>query len=186
MFKVNNPDQFRVNVRDKIALLMNMDMDMDIKTEDENNYKKCLTIASNIEIGIYNYSIRTAIEKNIIKKWENKIFVQLYVDRLRSIYNNLKNRNFLQKIMDKEIDVDKIAVMTHREMNPEKWCKLLIQKEKIDASKVTDTMEASTDVYLCRRCKSRKCTYEAVQIRSSDEPMTIFVNCLNCGKNWTC
>lgn len=41
--------------------------------------------------------------------------------------------------------------------------------------------------FKCYKCKSNKCTFYALQTRSSDEPMTLFVTCLNCGNNWkTC
>jgi len=38
--------------------------------------------------------------------------------------------------------------------------------------------------FKCNKCKSTKTTHYAMQTRSSDEPMTIFVCCLNCGKRW--
>ena len=44
----------------------------------------------------------------------------------------------------------------------------------------------ATDQFKCNRCKQRKCTYYELQTRSADEPMTIFVTCLNCGKRWKC
>ena len=179
MYKITNPETFRSNIKDKIALRINKH-NQDIVNEIS------ISLSNNIEIGIFNYTIKQANEKNIIKKWENKIFIQLYIDRLRSIYTNLDNLTFVNKICSGEIHIEKIAFITHQEMDPERWMKLLEQKTKIDASKLIDTVEASTDVYLCRKCNTRKCTYSAVQIRSSDEPMTIFVNCLTCGKNWTC
>jgi transcription elongation factor S-II len=40
--------------------------------------------------------------------------------------------------------------------------------------------------FKCGRCKSIKTTYFQMQTRSADEPMTVFVSCLNCGKNWKC
>ena len=173
MYKITNVETFRLNIRKKIFEIMNID-----GLEFE--------ISGNIEKGIFNYAIEKATKNNIIKKWENDIFVQLYIDRLRSIYLNLKSPELVKKIVDGEIKPESVAFMTHQEFNPEKWRELLQRKVKKDASKYNDNIEASTDVYICRRCKSRKCTYEAVQIRSSDEPMTIFVNCLSCGKNWTC
>lgn len=38
--------------------------------------------------------------------------------------------------------------------------------------------------FVCRRCKGTKTTHYAMQTRSSDEPMTIFVCCLTCYKRW--
>ena len=101
----------------------------------------------------------------------------MYVNRLRSVYNNLKNEELNSQILSGKIKAEELATMTHKQLNPEKWVKLIESKSKRDASKFNVNVEASTDVYICRRCKSRKYTYEAVQIRSSDEPMTIFVNC---------
>ena len=44
--------------------------------------------------------------------------------------------------------------------------------------------EAMTDVFKCRKCGSRSCSYYEIQTRSADEPMTQFINCLNCGNRW--
>ena len=38
--------------------------------------------------------------------------------------------------------------------------------------------------FVCRKCKGSKTTHYALQTRSSDEPMTIFVTCLTCGSHW--
>jgi DNA-directed RNA polymerase subunit M/transcription elongation factor TFIIS len=172
MSKISNPESFRSNIREEIAKVMRVNND-DI-------------ICGNIEKGILNYSIEAATRKNIIKKWDNVIFVNLYIDRLRSVYTNLKNPLLVNKICNGIIKPEDVGYMSHQEFDPEIWCKLIEQKLKKDASKFTNNIQASTDVYVCRKCKSRKCTYMEVQTRSSDESMTIFVTCLNCGKNWTC
>ena len=74
--------------------------------------------------------------------------------------------------------------MTHQEMNPGRWTALIQQKALRDQSKLTTNIEASTDMYTCKKCKSKRCTYYELQIRSADEPATIFVTCLDCGKHW--
>ena len=40
--------------------------------------------------------------------------------------------------------------------------------------------------FTCGRCKGNKTTHYAMQTRSADEPMTVFVSCLTCGKRWRC
>ncbi len=41
-----------------------------------------------------------------------------------------------------------------------------------------------TDQFKCGKCKSIKCSYYALQIRSCDEPETLFITCLNCKNKW--
>lgn len=138
----------------------------------------------NLEKGIYNYAIKEANNKKIIKKWDNPYFVQLYLDRLKSIYINLKNKDLLLKLQTDDINPQILAFMTHQEMNEDIWRVLLEQKMKRDANKFTNNIQASTDMFTCRKCKSKRCTYYELQTRSADEPATIFVTCLDCGKNW--
>lgn len=144
-------------------------------------------IASNLEKGVYNYSLEYAHKMNVVKQWSNQYFVQIYADRLRSIFLNLKkNADLLRKLQDKEIKAHRLAYMTHQEMNPESWKELIELKEIRDKNKYNPVLEASTDEFTCRRCKSNQCTYYQMQTRSADEPMTTFVSCINCGSKWKC
>lgn len=170
-YHIENHNKFRENVRAKLLHMF-------------NESAKDTTFFVNLEKGIFNYAIKEATSRKIIKKWENPFFVQLYVDRLRSIYMNLKNPQFLEQIKTEEIAPQTIAFMTHQEMNPERWSKLIQMKILRDKSKFTTNIEALTDMFTCKKCKSKKCTYYELQTRSADEPATIFVTCLDCGKHW--
>jgi transcription elongation factor S-II len=141
-------------------------------------------ITINLEKGIFNYAIKEASNRKIVKKWENRAFAQIYIDKLRTIYMNLKNPDLLQQIKNTEITSQSVAFMTHQELNPVRWKTLIDQKIKRDASKFTTNIQASTDMFTCKKCKSKKCTYYELQTRSADEPATIFVTCLDCGKHW--
>jgi transcription elongation factor S-II len=143
-------------------------------------------ISINIEKSVFNYAINEATNKNIVRKWENKYFLQIYKNRLRSIYSNLKNKTFLNNIKKKKIKTTQLAKMTHQEMCPEKWKKLIDSKIKRDKSMTSVNMSAATDEFKCYKCKKKKCTYYQLQTRSADEPMTTFVTCLVCSNRWKC
>lgn len=167
MHLINNPEQFRNNIVTKLT---------DIIGEE--------TISINLEKGIFNYAIKEGTSRKIIKKWDNPLFIQLYIDRLRSIFINLKNNELLEQLRSGDITPQVLAFMTHQEMNQTRWKELIEQKIKRDANKYVTKIEASTDMFTCRKCKSKKCTYYELQTRSADEPATIFITCLDCGKNW--
>jgi DNA-directed RNA polymerase subunit M/transcription elongation factor TFIIS len=76
--------------------------------------------------------------------------------------------------------------MSHQEMDPERWKSLIQAKSIRDQNKYEQNSEATTDTYVCRKCKSNKCTYYQLQTRSADEPMTDFVTCIKCGHHWRC
>jgi DNA-directed RNA polymerase subunit M/transcription elongation factor TFIIS len=167
---ISQPVQFRTNVTSKIQEI--------IGTTNDN-------ISSNLEKAIYNYAIREATQRKIVKKWENSCFVHLYVDRLRTMYMNFKNTEFLNKIRLGEISPHDSVFMTHQEMNETHWHTLIEKKKIIDANRFNNNnMEASTTLFTCSKCKSNKCTFYALQTRSCDEGETIFVTCTNCGKRW--
>lgn len=167
MHTIKNPNKFRDNIRDKLLNIIG-----------ENN------IAINLEKGIFNYTIQEANRQKLIKKWENQYFTQIYIDRLRSIYINLKNEEILKQIQTNQLLPQTLAFMTHQEINSSRWKQLIEKKLKLNANKYSNNIQASTDMFTCRKCKSKKCTYYELQTRSADEPATIFVTCLDCGKNW--
>jgi transcription elongation factor S-II len=146
-----------------------------------NNRKICI----NIEKSIFNYAIIEAKNRHIVRKWENKYFLQLYKNRLRSIYLNLKNESFINKI-NNGIKTQQLEKMSHQEMCPEKWKDLIDAKIKRDKNMTSVNMSAATDEFKCYKCKKRKCTYYQLQTRSADEPMTTFVTCLVCSNRWKC
>jgi len=166
---ISNPEQFRKNISDKITKIIKDDI-----------------LGMNMEKAVYNYTIREAGHKKIIKKWTNPSFAQMYIDHLRTVYLNLNNENILNQIISKELAPQIFVFMTHQEMKPERWIELLEKKNIIDANKFSNNIEASTDLFTCPapKCRSRRCTYYTLQVRSADEPESVFVTCLDCGKNF--
>jgi len=173
--KIANADTFRTNVKKKLNKIIR---------------RKKLSL--NLEKGIFNYTIQTARLRNIVRKWDNKAFVMIYVDKFKGILLNLnakstvKNKELLKRLKNGEFKAHELAFMTHQELYPEKWKYLIDKKIKRDKSEGVVDLSAATDEFFCFKCKKRKCSYYQMQTRSADEPMTTFVTCLLCGNNWRC
>ena len=166
--KITEPETFRFNMKTKL-----------------NNIIENDKLASNMEKGIFNYSLKESTNKKVVKKWDNPYFVQIYTDRMRSIiYNLTKNDILLEQLKNETVKPQDIAFMTHYEMCPEKWKTMLMVKSEKDKGKFETNIEASTDTFTCRKCKGNKTTYYQLQIRSADEPATTFINCIDCGNKW--
>lgn len=143
-----------------------------------------------MEKDIYNSCLKYANENGIIKSWDNIVFKKLYVSRIRSIYTNLKsdsylgNKNFLNKILKGDINHKNISSISKYDIYPEVWTELLSKLAEKDKLKYSLKPEAMTDMFKCRKCGSRSCSYYEFQTRSADEPMTQFITCLDCNNNW--
>jgi transcription elongation factor S-II len=74
--------------------------------------------------------------------------------------------------------------MNYGELYPENWQHLMEQQMKRETKLLEGNKDMATDQFKCGRCYKRQCTYYEMQTRSADEPMTIFIRCLNCGKQW--
>jgi transcription elongation factor S-II len=140
----------------------------------------------NMEKGLYNYTIREASSRNVVKRWDNPYFVAIYVQRWRSVHRNLDSEYIRQSLEKRSIRPHEVAFMSHQAMDPERWGDLIEEKRIRDENRYAPKLEASTDNFTCGKCKSKKCTYYQLQTRSADEPMTCFVTCLDCGASWKC
>jgi len=155
-----------------------------------NKIVKNAKISRQIEQSIYNSSLQYSTETNIERNWTNNIFKSLYISRVRSIYANLnedsylQNKNFKMKIIENKYDPKTITSLSNYDIFPEVWEELLMKLAENDKLKKELKPEAMTDMFKCRKCGSRSCSYYEFQTRSADEPMTQFITCLDCNNNW--
>jgi transcription elongation factor S-II len=192
MRTVTNPTGFRNNLRLKFKEVLQAGLDAG--HGDSRDAASCKlhsedameALSINLERGIYNFIVQKATKEQIVKKWSNPYFVQVYIDHARSVYVNLGVDRIKQSILSREIKAQDLPFMSHQQMLPEKWNSLMEQKRIRDKNKYEVHLEASTDNFQCHKCKSRECTYYQMQTRSADEPMTTFVTCIKCGSRWKC
>ena len=148
-------------------------------------------ISREIEDSIYNYTISNLNTKGITVNIGDKHFKRIYVNKILTLYNNLdknsyvKNDFFLTRLYNKEFNIKEIAFLSPQEINKEHWKKYIDRQYANDEFLYSRTAGIRTSDYKCGRCKEKKCTYYQLQVRSSDEPMTTFINCLNCGNKWS-
>ncbi|XP_008057943.1 transcription elongation factor A protein 2 isoform X2 [Carlito syrichta] len=111
-----------------------------------------------------------------------------YKNRVRSRISNLKdakNPDLRRNVLCGTIAPQQIAVMTSEEMASDelKEIRKAMTKEAIREHQMARTGGTQTDLFTCSKCR-KNCTYMQVQTRSSDEPMTTFVVCNECGNRW--
>ncbi len=143
-----------------------------------------------LENGIYAATCAEADRRNVIKHWDNALFAGLYQMTIRTVCSHLhpnsplKNERLLERVRAHEIKLEDLPHLTAQELFPENW-KELADRQAIREQKLLEGNKGmATDRYKCGRCGKRECSYYEMQTRSADEPMTIFINCLNCGKRW--
>ncbi|XP_051577882.1 transcription elongation factor A protein 3 isoform X7 [Myxocyprinus asiaticus] len=112
-----------------------------------------------------------------------------YKNRIRSRISNLKdpkNPNLRKNVLAGAIELSRIASMTAEEMASDELKQLrnVLTQEAIREHQMAKTGGTTTDLLQCGKCKKKNCTYNQVQTRSADEPMTTFVLCNECGNRW--
>ena len=143
-----------------------------------------------LEIGIYNWALRFADSRCMLKIWSNRHFAQVYLNKARSVVENLNplsyvgNDRLLVRLNEGEFAPHEIAFMEPSQMFPERWSKILDARTKREQNFHDTRQIAKTDMFRCGKCKKRECSYYEMQVRSADESSTIFVSCLNCGNRW--
>lgn len=133
------------------------------------------------------FELAASIEDNIFEEFKNTD--TKYKNRVRSRVANLKdtkNPDLKANVLSGMIPPERIAKMTAEEMASDNMKELRAKytKEAIDDHQMAKTGGTTTDLFKCGKCGKCNCTYNQVQTRSADEPMTTFVLCNECGNRW--
>jgi transcription elongation factor S-II len=145
---------------------------------------------ASLEVAIFLSTLHAAEKRHISKVWTYPLFTQLYSSMARTIVGNLnpttyiQNKNLFKRFEEGELSLEEIANFSHTDLYPEIWKDSLIRQFEREKRQLEGNRAMATDQFLCKGCKKRECTYYELQTRSADEPMTIFIQCLNCGKRW--
>lgn len=159
---------------------------VEIRQDIKNLFNKHIDdkIGNTLEEEIYNYAMLFANTKHVQPDLNNNYFKVIYKDRVKTCYINLMNNDSLKNdILNNKISVKEFANYNHQEMNTKIWAKLIKEKQERDKNKYENTIKINSE-FKCRKCKSNNCSHYQLQTRSADEPMTTFVNCLECGHKW--
>ena len=147
--------------------------------------------ALKIEAAIFKKAMETAAFEEIRKTWNSQAFRDVYLAVARRIVGNLspssyiQNKNLWVRFSTGELTIDDIVKQNYYELCPENWQQMVDRQAKREQIQLEGDFSRATDKWMCNGCKQRKCTYYELQTRSADEPMTIFIHCLNCNKRWT-
>ncbi|KAM9489049.1 transcription elongation factor A protein 3 isoform 2-T2 [Clarias gariepinus] len=160
------------SIRDKCIEMLSAAL----RTDDDYKYygANCDGMAAEIEDHIYQ---------------EIKATDMKYKNRVRSRISNLKdpkNPNLRKNVLGGAIELSRIATMSAEEMASDELKQLrnILTQEAIREHQMAKTGGTVTDLLQCGKCKKKNCTYNQVQTRSADEPMTTFVLCNECGNRW--
>tara|TARA_B100001248_G_C27313758_1_gene423313 strand:- start:583 stop:1038 length:456 start_codon:yes stop_codon:yes gene_type:complete len=129
------------------------------------------SIAKSVEEGIFNFSNSYA---------ENNgtpfLLEQIYETKAEEIVKILQGKSLqfiINSLKEKKIDPKKIAYMRKSELVP-----------SLEKTNDVDTKKGS-DLFECEKCKKRNVLITEKQTRAADEPATQYIECLECGHNWT-
>lgn len=182
--------QLRINICKKFhTILLMSKVDLSKELNEAAVTQLCLARAGEVETAIDSWS---------------KGSKQVYTEKVRSLVFNLKKNGPLRdQVIIGQVSPDQLPKMTTEELQTEDkkeasdaTVKKLQDSRRLDwdqanEGKINDMCGIKGDMlnaslFTCGRCKSIKTTSTQKQTRSADEPMTVFVFCMNCGNRWKC
>jgi DNA-directed RNA polymerase subunit M/transcription elongation factor TFIIS len=143
-----------------------------------------------LEMGIYNATLEDAKRRLVPLTWEHETFRWIYNMIAKRTISNfqpdsyVKNDSLIERWKEGEFNLDTLGKWTPYELKPAHWKDLKDQQFRREKRILEGNLSMATDRFRCSQCKKKMCSYYELQTRSADEPMTIFVRCLNCGKQW--
>lgn len=172
----------------------NVFIDTPIREKSLQNFKELLDdeLASQLEDSILHVVADQAFKDGIEVEWDNHVFYNMYCSRCISFYENLRgsssyvknNEDWLTKLKSGELTPRNFAELTAVDLCPLRW-KASIERIIESEKKLYSKSESAAIFMWCSACKKKtKCDYYQMQTRSADEPMTTFVNCLECDRRW--
>lgn len=162
-------------LRDKFYNLCLDKLEENYDVKENEDLEKLEKISCGIEKGLYeNYGK----DKTKYRKEARKIISNITITPNAS---NVRNRLY-NNIWDPE----SIATMTPEQLYPElieeQQRKILEDEQTI--KEFNEQKLKTKSIYTCNKCRSNAVEYTQQQVRSSDEAMSVFCYCLNCGKRW--
>ena len=143
-----------------------------------------------LERGVYNATLEDAKKHMVPLTWDHDTFKWLYSMIAKRTITNFHpnsyvgNKTLIERWKEGEFTIDSIGHWTPYELSPANWKDLKDQQFRRDKRILEGNLAMATDRFRCSQCKKKMCSYYELQTRSADEPMTIFISCLNCGKHW--
>jgi DNA-directed RNA polymerase subunit M/transcription elongation factor TFIIS len=114
---------------------------------------------------------------------------KMYGEKFRTVVYNLRfSPEIVRRRNNGQLTAAWIVRAPHKELWPEKWENVRLPNHlQRDVQFLVDAEGgAFTDQFKCGKCHQKKTQYRQMQTRSADEPMTVFVRCVNCGNRWKC
>ena len=156
-----------------------------------NKYIDNSELSEQVEDEIFKFCKNYASYRGINPKLSNYNFLRIYKTKIYSIVANINqsslyvnNKKLLNKIKTEAISATDLVNMKPVDLHPKRWKQFIKKQELLDKEVVDLSLQATTDQFKCPKCKSKKCTYVSVQIRSADEGMTNFITCVECSNSW--
>jgi len=180
-------------VQVKATKTKNVFIECPIRDKVIQNLAECTSveIATELEKHLLAMIVKQCKMNGIDVDWANRVFWNTYRSKAISLYENLRTdgtivntENWAKKLLAHEVEPKTFVEMPAEELCPSKW-KAVLDKI-IETEILLYSKNVSAAIYLyCSRCKKKsKCDYYQMQTRSADEPMTTFVTCLECDREW--
>ncbi|KAJ3365187.1 RNA polymerase II elongation factor [Allomyces arbusculus] len=133
-------------------------------------------------------AVAVKIEKAMFAK-HNQSVTAGYKNDLRMYTASIKNKQngaLRESIMNGDILPPDLVNMSAADLAPGPLRERMEEERarNLFLAQGAGNIKATTDQFRCGKCKKRRCSYFQMQTRSADEPMTTFVECLECGNNW--